>query len=306
MRTLVAKAQWTPDGFDQWQRYFPETPFVRPASHLDWTHHFVGSWQARTLSTPRRTLVVLIAGLFSEWLPYCFKDCTEALRAAGYDVLRIRVRSSRGIIAQGAYIGSVLSAHLRQGQRFIVLAHSKGGLDTLAALVGNNALLDACDGVALVQPPVGASPIVDAVLRCADPQRCSQAHARYPLDIVRQAVIGTPWIAAGARDISSQRDPDVMRVLKSLPATLHCVHVISWSAVGRSRLDTHHRRLNALRPGCAHDGQFYLESQLLEGVPWVGVPHLDHGQPMLGGGGLDVARFWLALMDVLHRTRSHA
>lgn len=295
----MATAYWTPDGFDEWQRHFPNTEFASPPKHLDRTQHFLASWQTRTLGTPRSTLVVLIAGLFSEWLPRCFLDCTEALRNAGYEVLRIPVRSSRGVIAQGAKIGEALNTYLKPGRRFVVLAHSKGGIDTLAGLVDNCDLLSACDGVALVQPPVGPSSIVDSLLGCGQRQPC----ARYPLDGLRRALIKTPWSAAGARDISSVRDPRVAGVLNNLPATLHCLHAISWSAIRRSCFDTHHERLNASRPGCAHDGQFYLESQLLEGLPFVGVPQLDHGQPMLGGGGFDPARFWLALMDVLHETQ---
>lgn len=295
----MATAYWTPEGFDEWQRYFPDTPFVSPPPHLDWTQHFISSWHARTPSTPRSTLVVLVAGLFSEWLPRCFHGCTEALQNAGYQVLRIPVRSSRGVIAQGTHIGTVLSAGLERGQRFVVLAHSKGGIDTLAGLVENPELLKNCDGVALVQPPVGPSPIVDTLLGCAPPQPVT----RYPLDLLRRTFINTSWTAAGARDISGLRDQRVAQVLNSLPDKLHCLHAISWSLGSQSRLDTHHARLNTLRTGCAHDGQFYLESQLLRGVPYIGLPSLDHGQPMLGGGGLDTVRFWLTLLDVLHRTQ---
>lgn len=290
---------WVPEGFDDWPLHFPATPFVRPAAHLDWTGRFISCWDKPTPDLPQSTLVVLVAGLFSEWLPRCFQECAQALRRAGYQVLRMPVRSSRGVMAQGRHIRQVLAAELKPGQRFVVLAHSKGGLDALAALSQDRALNDACDGVALVQPPTGPSTVMDEVLGCGTGL---SAHG-YPLDRVRRVLAKTPWMAAGTRDISSRRDPQIAQLLNQLPADLHAAHVVSWTAAPSSRFDTHHARLNAQQPGCAHDGQFYLENLCIEGMPQICLPRLDHGQPVLGGGGFDATRFWLTLLNVLHETR---
>ncbi|MGF6114340.1 esterase/lipase family protein [Pseudomonas frederiksbergensis] len=293
------KTPWMPEGFDDWPLHFPATPFVRPAAHLDWTGRFISCWDKPTPSLPPSTLVVLVAGLFSEWLPRCFQDCAQALRDAGYQVLRMPVRSSRGVMAQGRHISKVLTAELQHGQRFVLLAHSKGGLDALAALSQDKALSDACDGVALVQPPTGPSTVMDEVLGCA----AGQPGHSYPLDRVRRVLAKTPWMAAGTRDISSLRDPQIAQLLNQLPVDLNATHVVSWTAAPSSRFDTHHARLNAQRPGCAHDGQFYIENLRIEGMPQICLPHLDHGQPVLGGGGFDATRFWLTLLNVLHETR---
>jgi hypothetical protein len=287
---------WTPEGFAEWPRHFPATEFVAPDALLDCTEQFIASWHKPMLSLSQDTLVVLVAGLFSEWLPGCFQDCARTLRRLGYPVLRMPVRSSRGVMAQGRHISQVLTAQLRQGQRFVVLAHSKGGLDALAALAQDKLLRQACDGVVLVQPPTGPSTVIDDLLACS----AGQSNLDYPFDRVRRVLAKTRWVAAGARDISSLRDPHISDLLEHLPADVQCLHVISWSAVPSSRLDTHHARLNARRPGCAHDGQFYLEHQRIAGMPQICLPRLDHGQPVLGGGGFDATRFWLTLLDVVH------
>lgn len=287
---------WTPEGFADWPLHFPATEFVAPDARLDCTEKFVAAWHKPMPSLDPDTLVVLVAGLFSEWLPGCFQDCAQTLRRLGYPVLRLPVRSSRGVMAQGRHISKVLTAELRQGQRFVVLAHSKGGLDALAALAQNQALSEACDGVALVQPPTGPSTVIDDVLAC----NVGQPSGNYPLDRVRRVLAKTRWVAEGARDISSLRDPHITHLLNHLPADVSCLHVISWSAAPSSRFDTHHGRLNARRPGWAHDGQFYLEHQRIEGMPQICLPRLDHGQPVLGGGGFDATRFWLTLLGVLH------
>ncbi|WP_212800524.1 hypothetical protein [Pseudomonas sp. St316] len=293
------KRPWTPEGFDDWSLHFPTTQWQRPAAHLDWTKPFISCWHDPMPSLPRHTAVVLVGGLFSEWLPRCFQDCAKTLRRMGYPVLRMPVSSSRGVMAQGRHIGKVLTAELKQGQRFVMLAHSKGGLDALAALSQNSALSQACDGVALVQPPVGPSTVIDEVLNCST--RPPARH--YPLDRVRRVLAKTHWVADGTRDISSLRDPQITHMLNHLPADLHCAHVVSWACTPSSRFDTHHARLNTLRPGWAHDGQFYLDHQRLEGMPQICLPQLDHGQPVLGGGGFDATRFWLTLLNTLHETK---
>ncbi|KPW48756.1 putative acetyltransferase and hydrolase with the alpha/beta hydrolase fold [Pseudomonas syringae pv. antirrhini] len=290
---------WTPEGFDEWQRHFLATVFVRPPAALDWTELFLQRWRTPRLGLPKDTLVVLVAGLYSEFILYCNRACARSLKSEGYEVLRMPVRSSRGIIAQGEHIATVLGSRLKPGQRFVVLAHSKGSLDTLAALTQTPALLDACDGIALVQPPVGPSPIIDDVLG----YRVPDAGPGYRMDRFRQAMVTRALLAEGTRDISSQRDPHVASMLSALPDTLHCVHVVSWSAVRRSRFDTHHQRLNAVRPGHAHDGQFYMQDLSLPGLPQICLPDVDHGQPILGGAGFDPARFWRTLLEVLHQTR---
>ncbi|MCL6305395.1 hypothetical protein GE543_00870 [Pseudomonas sp. SZ57] len=294
------KTIWTPDGFEEWQRHFPATAFVRNPAELDWTDLFLQRWQVPLPSLPKNTLVVLVAGLYSEFILYCNRAGARSLTSAGHDVLRMPVRSSRGVIAQGRHIATLLGSRLKPGQRFVVLAHSKGGLDTLAALSQNKDLLDACDGIALVQPPAGPSPIIDELLG----HGAASAGRGYRMDRFRQAMINSAPLAAGTRDISSNRDPQVAKMLSALPATLHCLHVVSWSAARRSHFDTHHQRLNALRPGHAHDGQFYMEHLALPGVPQICLPDLDHGQPILGGTGFDPTRFWRTLLDVLHQTRT--
>ncbi|MEF9502313.1 hypothetical protein OWS73_10930 [Burkholderia sp. 1B3(2022)] len=119
-------------------------------------------------------------------------------------------------------------------------------------------------------------------------------------------MLRTRWLYAGSRDIGSGRDADIANLLSAVPGGLHCVHVVSWSIERTSRFDAHHSRLDRYRPGCAHDGQFYLDHQTIRGIPRVCMPHLDHGQPVLGGAGFDAGRFWLALVALLNDARAAA
>ena len=85
------------------------------------------------------------------------------------------------------------------------------------------------------------------------------------------------------------------RWLESYTPALPVLHAVSWSVHATSWIDSYHRELDQLRPGHAHDGQFYLPDQRLPSTPIVGLANLDHAQPVLGGHGLDAARLWRAL-----------
>ncbi|WP_217447272.1 hypothetical protein [Burkholderia pyrrocinia] len=295
----MMRAPWTPDGFDDWRRHYPATPFARADAALDRTDAFIDGWMQRTARLPLTTTIVLVAGLYSEWLPGCNRSARQTLGAAGYRVLTVPVRSARGVVDQGAHIGVYLRAHLPAGDEFVALAHSKGGIDTLAALVGDPVLAKRCAGIALVQPPIGPSSIVDTIFRHGLPPH---AAAPWP-DRIAHRLLRTRWADGGTRDISSRRDPRVGAMLAALPRDLHLVHAVSWSVEASTRFDSHHARLHGHRPGCAHDGQFYLEHQVMPGKPQICLPRLDHGQPVLGGLGFDAGRFWLAVADLLHVTR---
>lgn len=299
---MTAPQRWTPHGFDDWQRHFPATPFARQTDGLDWTERFVDSWDRADSRLPRETAVVLVAGLYSEWLPRCHRDALLSLRRAGYRAMRLPVRSARGVIAQGEHIAATLRTRLKDGERFVALTHSKGGIDTLAALNRAPDLRARCDGLAFVQPPVGPASIVDDMLGFGATPPLAATRRQ---DSIGRRLLRTRWVANGTLDISSRRDPRVAPMLAAIPDDLHCVHAVTWSIDRSSRFDAYHERLNARRPGCAHDGQFYLEHQVLSGVPQICLPELDHGQPVLGGLGFDAGRFWLALADLLHVTRTH-
>lgn len=292
---------WSPFGFDDWRQHYPATPFERAPASLDWTGRFIDCWHAPGVDACPDTVIVLIAGLYSEWIPACFRDAARALHAARYSILRVPVRSSRGVAEQGRHIVRTLNVRLPAGRRFIVLAHSKGGLDALAALRADSGLRARCDGIALVQPPVGPSAIVDGLLE----QHGARIDPAW-LGWAAGKLLRTRWLHAGSRDIGSGRDAGIANLLSGLPGDLHCLHVVSWSVERSSRFDAHHLRLDRYRPGCAHDGQFYLDHQTIRDMPQVCVPHLDHGQPVLGGAGFDAGRFWLALVALLIETRAAA
>jgi len=64
-------------------------------------------------------------------------------------------------------------------------------------------------------------------------------------------------------------------------------------------VDSFHARLAQLRPGCAHDGQFFIEDQLWRGAEHVLLPEIDHAQAVMSNDGFDAPRLWLTLLAML-------
>ena len=72
----------------------------------------------------------------------------------------------------------------------------------------------------------------------------------------------------------------------------------SWSSQPTTWLDSFHERLGEIRPGCAHDGQFFLEDLIWPGLPHVLLSHVDHAQPAMGGFGFDHVRYWKVVLTL--------
>ena len=276
---------WTPTAFDRFAAHYPATEWTSAAG-LDRSSVFEGIWRRAVIRVlPLDLAVVLTPGLFAEWLPICFRAARQAFRADGHRVLHTTTRTANGIRAQGVALTQQLLAWLRPRERFLWCAHSKGGLDALWALDQNPRLRERCAAIVVVQPPVRRSWLIDswAATPGAWPARA------------RAALLRRRWFRDGVRDISSRRDPSVTRWLETFLPTLPVLQAASWSVHATSWVDSYHRELNRLRPGHAHDGQFYLADQRLPSTPVVGLANIDHAQPVLGGHGLDPARLWRAL-----------
>jgi hypothetical protein len=272
---------WRPTPFGAFAAHYPETQWRAPGA-LERGAAFAACWHAHAgPALPRELAVVLTPGLFAEWLPTCFRGARRGFAADGHRVLQTPACTARGVRQQAAALAARLHAWLRPDERFLWCAHSKGGLDALFALDADENLRGRCAAIVLVQPPIGRSWLVDAWLAAPSGPR--------------GALLRTRWFRDGVRDISSERDREVRDWLATHTPRVPALHAVSWSVRATSWVDSYHRELNRLRPGHAHDGQFYLADQLMPRWPVVGLAGIDHAQPVLGGAGLDTARLWRAL-----------
>lgn len=278
---------WSPDGFERFIDYYPATNWPNDDTVAEENAAFADRWRGE----PRirsNLAVVLTPGLFSEWLPGCFAQAKTHLEAAGCRVLRTPVRTGRGVLEQAEHLIDIVLAWLEPGEPFVWCAHSKGGLDALWALHSNPRLSERCAAAVIVQPPVGASRVVERWLDAPKSpwERSSAALLRHRL------------VHAGVRDISRQRDGAITQWLESFEPVVPTLCAVSWSIAPTRWVDSFHRTLGKLMPGHAHDGQLLLVDQRLPRARIVGLPEIDHAQPVLGGHGFDAGRFWRTLVGM--------
>lgn len=294
---------WSPHGFEQYRTLYPQTPWNLDA-RLDWTEHFLTLWDipgpvplesaglepsGPELAGRESAGIVLTPGLFAEWLPGCFTGTARALRAGGHRTLISRVRTSRSMDEQAAALGAEIPRWLKPHERFLWLAHSKGVLDALWCLRRDDNLRARCLGLVAMQPPSGLSWVL---------QTWATAPATLTGRMMRQTM-RLRMFRAGCEELTDKRNSELASWLGRFTPPVPMLQAVSWSVVPTSWVDSFHSRLNKLRPGCAHDGQFYLPDQTLPATPTVCLPRLDHAQPVLGGLGLDVGRLWSTLARLL-------
>lgn len=278
---------WAPDGFEAFVSHYPNTDWKPVRAERDRSGTFIERWLSNGTCMPKDvSTAVLTPGLFSEFLPRCFAPAAQALAAAGFRVVRTRVRSRHGVREQARRLANELRSRLDPGEPFVWCGHSKGAIDLLYALETEQDLRESCTGAVVVQPAVGISRVVDR-------------WQNYPRDVREQMgriLIGSAPVRQGVREISNQRDPVVADWLSGFEPSVPTLCVVTWSIQPTSWVDSYHRTLREIAPGHAHDGQFLMVDQRLPGATLVCLPELDHAQPVFGGHSFDAGRFWRTLV----------
>jgi hypothetical protein len=287
---------WSPIGFERYRALFPATPAL-PA-HNDATPAFIAQWEAMgsgshlaPTSSPDLTLV-LVRGLFGSWIPRHFAA----------PLVRLQASRQRAVIADTSPIGTIarnaallradLDRRAREG-RLAFLCHSKGGLDVLAMLDAAPELAERTAGVVLCQTPRAGCAVLESVL--LGMHGGSARTARRVGEQVTSAALALAGARAACLELTARAIGASVAALTRVAARHRVIGVASWSSRPTVWLDSQHARLASIRPGCAHDGLFYLEDLVWPGARIVLLPEIDHAQPSVGGRGFDHARFWSAL-----------
>ena len=280
---------WTPGGFGAYARHYPGTEWQPVPAERDLTGAFLTRWTADQPCYPEQIRTVVFSpGLFSEFLPGCFAAAKRALGGTGFRIIHTRARSRFSIRDQAARLSAELIRTLEPHERFVWCGHSKGAIELLYALETVGSLRDACAAAVVVQPALGMSRVVDR-------------WQNYPQGLrerIGRALISSPPVRAGVRDISGDRDPVISGWLGNFEPAVPTVCAVSWSIQPTSWVDSYHRTLNEIAPGHAHDGQFLLVDQRIPGASLVCLPELDHAQAVFGGHSFDAGRFWRTLVNI--------
>lgn len=290
---------WTPGEFDAYRERWPRTPdFARPDPAL--TDRFAADWglprealDARVRAAVGDVRVVFVRGFLGNWMPGNLVAPADALVALGIRAAVAPTRTSEPVEANATR----LAAQLRGGsERLLLCGHSKAGLECLWLCAEEPSIAERTVGVILSQTPRGPSAVLESLLLR---QHAESAGTKRRLEEWTQRIgLRAVGAARGGRQLTGEDLSAVIRRIDATPREFPVWQTASWSSVPTTWLDSFHERLGEIRPGCAHDGQFYLEDLVWPEIPHVLLPHLDHAQPVMGGFGFDHVRYWKLLISL--------
>ena len=298
--------QWRYDSWSEYLEHYPETPpLPESASVLNksfcsiWKSDFADNslpagWKKRS----DKLMIVLVRGLFGNFMPGNFSDVMNALSSLGARVIRPRIQTAGKVQDNARQLQQLVLRQLDAGDEVIFMCQSKGGLDALWALMSDETLRRCTIGVVLMQTPSGESPAMRSIL--TDKYKSGDTGWTTVIEEgLQRSIVSLPWFSGGCRQIMSPRIDEIVARINSYEFPFPVIAVASWSVEPCSWLDSYHRKINLIRPGCAHDGQFFLEDQLWPQFKQLVLGHIDHAQSVMRGNGVDTARLWLGFAHLL-------
>ena len=212
--------------------------------------------------------------------------------------MRPRSYIAGAVVDSAALLHRQVSGRLDEFDKALFLCQSRGGLDTLWALTQHPDLLAKTAGVILVQTPSGPSAVMQSILtNCySETFLCQRTRT---LERIQKAILTLRTFRQGCRDLTSPAIDKFVESTQSFSFPFPVLSVATWAVDPTSWVDSFHDRLREIRPGCAHDGQFYLEDQIWPDTEQLILGHLDHAQTVMGGQGFDSVKFWMTLIHLL-------
>ena len=287
---------WTPGDFEAYRARWPRTPaFVRPDPAL--TARFVTAWStpdaaldARVTAAAQGLRVVFVRGFLGNWMPGNLSAPAAALSTLG---IAASVEPTATSTTVDANVDR-LARGLRGSERLLLCGHSKGGLECLRLTDRHPEIAARVVGVILSQTPRGPSAVLESVL--AGQHADSRGTRRWIEEQAQRAGLHAVGAARGGRQLTQAAIASLIAEIDAAPRATPVWQTASWSSTPTTWLDAFHERLEEIRPGCAHDGQFFLEDLVWPGLPHVLLAEVDHAQPVMGGFGFDHVRYWKVLL----------
>lgn len=290
---------WAPGDFEEYRARWPRTPDLE---HPDpgTTARFVAAWgwgerelDDRLVAAVGDRRLVFVRGFLGNWMPGNLSAPVAALQALGIRAELARTATSRTVDANVERLGRLVGPG---DERLLLVGHSKGGLECLLLAQRHPEVGARCDGVVLSQTPRGPSAVLESLLERA--HQDSVGPKRWVEEWSQRIGLHAVGAAGGGRQLTAAPLAEVVAEIDGGVRAFDVWQTASWSSQPTTWLDSFHERLEEIRPGCAHDGQFFLEDLIWPDLPHVLLPHLDHAQPVMGGFGFDHVRYWKVVLTL--------
>ena len=300
-------SKWTPKLWETAHTQYPATTLsattAQPYSHefrsiwQDWEVHNSGLALLEPIKSQLH--IFLVRGIFGKVLPGNFIAVRDQLKMEGYKVTISPIYLTGKVEECGALLYKQVQKLAAPTDQLIFLSQSKGGLDTFEALYSNADLRERTRGMVVVQTPSGPAAVMESILL----QKYAQTASRFTQfkEWWMKRFLSLPFILPGCLELIEPHIRSHAERFQSFSFPFPIISLASWSETPSSWLDSYHKRLHEIRPGAAHDGQFYLEDQLWSHADQIILGHIDHSQSVMKGLGVDTARLWGSLLSMLSR-----
>ncbi len=109
---------------------------------------------------------LVIKGLYGNQLAGYMEANRDRLEDRGLDARLVPIDTEAGVERNAARIRDAILAATRTGKKVVIVGHSKGGVDTTAALSLYPELKDRVRALVAIQSPYGGSPVAEDIQGC--------------------------------------------------------------------------------------------------------------------------------------------
>lgn len=246
---------------------------------------------------------ILVRGLLGSYMPGHFRRVQEDLHAMGAKC-QIAPTDPAGTLAHNSkLIASKLTKRIESGRPMIFLAHSKGGIETLAALKANEELLQQTSAVVLFQTPKRGAPYLKSLYRQDFKKNFNQR--------LKEGLHRTVLNSIFAREACEELTVDTeLPFVRDIEATRFPFPVFSYSTFSTKNsgwIELQANRIAELEPDKPNDGVFLTEDQVWPQFEHRQIEEVDHAEPTVGSRRINERDLWrrvLAENGLLPKLRS--
>lgn len=225
-----------------------------------------------------------------------FDEQMDWLKSIGVDYQRIEMEYEAPIRVNARVVAAAISASVKP---VVIIAHSKGGLDSLAALITDSALAAKVRGIVTFQTPYYGSPVADYVIM-----------HRLLGDLAGALLFSMGGTKAAMVNLgTAERDEYLKKnasAIAGITALVPVLTLATWKDREPGKFDIALKPLRdmMLEDGIKSDGVVPVDSAVLPGADFVKLGGLDHSVTVRASRTIPLDRIKLTkalLMMVLSR-----
>jgi hypothetical protein len=233
--------------------------------------------------------ILLVRGLFGNLLKGNMLSFFEELKARGINVRYADIIHSDTIITNSELIRNQISSI---DGPIIILAHSKGGLDSLLGLK-NSEHSKKIRAVGITQTTNSPSFVMKAMFNQLNDEEKNRLSTALRVKLILLGLILKIFrMQKGANDLASNALSNYAKTIKNTEYPFPVYAVSTWSIKPTFIVDSYHKVLNTLYQGVPNDGQFYLQQQQWSCFKNILIGEVDHAEIVLPSGEFNETLFW--------------